>query len=74
MRIFVLQNSNNLFGTDAITKFNLWDLPIWSFCNKIKVYKDDPQIIKEEIKKTFPGVFSEAVRRCTEITGKIKLK
>ena len=69
-----MQNPNNLFGTDAISKFNRWDLPISSFCNKIKEYKDDPQIIKEEINKTFPEVFSEGLGRCTEITGKIKLK
>ena len=74
MRIFVMPNTNNLFGTDAITKFNLWDLPISSFCNKIKEYKDDPQIIKEEIKKTFPEVFSEGLGRCTKMTAKIKLK
>ena len=49
-----MRNANNLFGTDAITKFNLWDLPISSFCNNIGEYKDDSQNIKEEIKKTFP--------------------
>ena len=69
-----MRNTNNLFGTDAITKFNLWDLPISSFCYKIKECKDDPQIIKEEIKKTFPGVFSEGLGRCTKMTAKIKLK
>ena len=69
-----MRNPNNLFGTDAITKFHSWDLPISSFCNKIKEYKDDPQIIKEEIKKTFPEVFSEGLGRCTKMTGKIKLK
>ena len=67
-----MRNTNNLFGTDAITKFNLCHLPISSFCNKIKEYKDDPRIIKEEIKKTFPGVFSEGLGRCTKMTGKIK--
>ena len=66
-----MRNTNNLFGTDAITKFNLWDLPISSFCKKIKEYKDDPQIIKAE---TFPEVFSEVLCRCTKITAKIKLK
>ena len=71
MRIFVVRNTNNLFGTDAITKFNLWDLPISSFCNKIKEYKDDLQIIKDEIKKTFPEVFSEGFYRCTKMTAKI---
>ena len=71
-----MRNTNNLFGTDVITKFNLWDLPIWSFCNKIKKYKDDPQIIKKEIKKktTFPEVFLEGLGRWTKMTAKIKLK
>ena len=69
-----MRNTNNLFGTDAITKFNSWDLPISSFCNKMNEYKDYPQIIKKEIRKTFPGVFSEGLGRCTKMTGKIKLK
>ena len=67
-----MRNRNNLFGTNAITKFNLWDLPISSFCIKIKEYKNDPQIIKEEIKKTFPEVLSEGLGRCAKITAKIK--
>ena len=74
MKIFVMQNTNNLFGTDAITKFNLWDLPISSFCNSIEEYKDNSQNIKEEIKKTFPEVFLEGLGKCTEMTAKIKLK
>ena len=73
-KIFVMRNTNNLFGTDAITKFNLWDLPISSFCNNIEEYKDDSQNIKKEIKKTFPEVFSEGLGRCTKMTAKIKLK
>ena len=46
----------------------------YHFCNKIKEYKDDSQIIKEEIKKTFPEVFSEGLVRCTKMTAKIRLK
>ena len=74
MKIFVKRNTHNLFGTDVITKFNLWDLPISSFCNNIEKYKDDSQNIKEEIKKTFPEVFSEGLGRYTKMTAKIKLK
>ena len=66
-----MRNTNNLFGTDAIKKFNLWDLPISSFCNKIKEYKNDPQIIKEEIKKTFPDVFSEGLGKCKKSLQKL---
>ena len=74
MEIFVTRNTNNLFGMDTITKFNSWHLPISSFCNNIEEYKDDSQNIKEEIKKTFPEVFTEGLGRCTKMTAKIKLE
>ena len=36
-KVYVLQNASNLFGTDWIVLFNLWELHINSFCNKINV-------------------------------------
>ena len=33
---YVLKNTDNLFGTDWIEKFNLWDCPISTFCCKLE--------------------------------------
>ena len=34
--MFVLKNRENLFGTDWIEKFKMWDMPINSFCKKLE--------------------------------------
>ena len=34
--MFVLKNTDNLFGTDWMQQFNLWDLPINTFWQKIE--------------------------------------
>ena len=34
LKLFVLKNTENLFGTDSIQEFNMWDLPINTFCQK----------------------------------------
>ena len=34
LKIFELKNINNLFSSDAIQEFELWDAPINAFCNK----------------------------------------
>ena len=36
-KVYVLQKASNLFGPHWIVLFNLWELPINSFCNKINV-------------------------------------
>ena len=33
---FVLKNTENLFGSDWLQKFNLWDQPINTFCQKVE--------------------------------------
>ena len=36
LKSFILKNTNNLFGTDRITQFQPWDLPVNSYCQKIE--------------------------------------
>ena len=36
LKAYVLKNTNNLFGTDWIEKFNLWDCPLSTFCRKLE--------------------------------------
>ena len=37
VKIYIFNNTSDLFGTDWITLFDLWDLPINSFCHKVNL-------------------------------------
>ena len=36
-KVYVLQNMSNLFGSDWIVLFDLWQLPINSYCNRVDI-------------------------------------
>lgn len=36
LKIYVMKDTEKLVGTDWMQKFDVWDLPISSFCKKIK--------------------------------------
>ena len=36
LKVFVLKNTENLFGSDWFQKINLWDQPINTFCQKVE--------------------------------------
>ena len=36
LKVFVLKNTENLFESDWLQKFNLWDQPINTFCQKVE--------------------------------------
>ena len=55
-KVFVMKKSSNLSGTGWMNQFNLWDLPISSYCNKINVLSSDAEILKKEL-KTLPRSF-----------------
>ena len=40
LKLFVLMNTENLFGTDWIQEFKLWDLPINTFYQKVESLND----------------------------------
>ena len=77
-KVFVLQNSSNLFGNNWILMFDLYELPINSFCNRIDVSqtgenKATEKVIKD-LKNKFPRVFSEGLGECTKTEVKFELK
>ena len=69
----MLNNTENLFGTDWIQEFNLWDLPINTFCQKVKSLMTEKQSLKTELKKTFPEIFAASLGKCTKTAAKFKL-
>ena len=74
LKMYILKNTNNLFGTDWITSFELWDSPISDFCQKVENLSAESVKLKEDLKEAFPEVFSDTLGRCTKMEAKFKLK
>ena len=64
LKAYVLKNSDNLFGTDWIEKFNLWDCPMRTFCRKIESTTPNSVNLKKELEQRFPQVFSGGLGKC----------
>ena len=70
----MLKNTENLFGTDWIQEFNLWDLPINAFCQKVESLTTEKQSLKTELKKNFPEIFAASLGENVQKTvAKFKL-
>ena len=63
-----------MFGTDWFQKFNLWDQPINTFCQKVECITAEVEKIKMELIGSFPEVFSADLGKCTKIKAKFELK
>ena len=57
LKMFVLRNTENLFGTDWMKKFKLWDMQINSFCQKPENLTTEEKKLLKDLKETFPEVF-----------------
>ena len=57
LKAYELKNSNNLFGTEWIEKFNLWDCSMSKFYRKIESTTSNSINFKKELKQRFPQVF-----------------
>ena len=74
LKVFVLKNTENLFGSDWFQKFNLQDQPINTFCQKVERIATEAEKIKMGLKGSFPEVFSAGLGKCTKIKAKFELK
>ena len=61
-------------GRTGSRKFNLWDQPINTFCQKVECITAEAEKIKMELKGSFPEVFSAGLGKCTKIKAKFELK
>ena len=50
LNVFVLKNTENLFGSDWFQKFNLCDHQINRFCQKVECITTEAEKIKMELK------------------------
>ena len=53
LKTFVLKNIENLFSTDWMEKFKLWDMPINSFCPKLENLTTETKNLIKDLKKLF---------------------
>ena len=67
LKVFILKNIENLLGSDWFQKFNFWDQPINTFCQKVECNTAEAEKIRMELKGTFPEVFSAGLGKCTKI-------
>ena len=78
LKAYAFLGSVNLFGTDSIVLFNLWELPINSFCNKVDVIENyklkQTERFIMDLKNEFPRIFSEGLGLCTKTVVKFELK
>ena len=69
------KNTNNLFGPDWMTQFQLWDLPVNSYCQKIENLDAEAEKLKKKKKKklqeAYPDFFFLVVRKVYQDDGKI---
>ena len=61
LKAFVMQNVQNLFGMDWMEEFDLFNIPINTFCNKIDGTMTSSDKLKKRTKIKFPEIFSECV-------------
>ena len=57
LKVFVLKNTENLFGSEWFQKFNVWNQPINTFCQKVKCITTEAEKIKMELKGSFAEEF-----------------
>ena len=74
LKVFVQKNTEKLFGSDWFQKFNHWDQPINTFCQKVECITAEAEKIKMELKGSFPEVFSAGLGKCTKIKAKFEQK
>ena len=75
LKFSVLKNSDNLFDTDWITQFQLWDLPVNSYTKKKKLlFGCRSWKTKKTLKEANPQSFSGGLRNGTKMMAKYELR
>ena len=69
-----MQNAQNLFETDWIKEFDLFNIPINTFCYKIDSTTTSSDKLKKKLKIKFPKIFSEGLRFCSKVKAKFEVK
>lgn len=73
LKLFIVRNTENLFGTDSMGEFKLWDVPISTFCQKVESVSVESESLKTTLKESFPCFLSGAGKVHKDV-GKIPMK
>ena len=68
-----MQNAQNLFRMDWMEEFDIFNIPISTFCNKIDGTTSSDKLQKE-LKIKFPEIFSEGLGFCSKVKAKFEVK
>ena len=75
-KVYVLQNMSTLFGSYWIVLFDLWQLPINFYCNRVDVSSKsknkETEKLVEDLKNSFPRVFLEGFGKCMKTKVKFE--
>ena len=75
LKVFVMRNAPNLSGTDWREDFDLFNVPINTFCNKIDgSTTTSSDKLKKELKIKFTEIFSEGLGFCSKVKAKFEVK
>ena len=74
LKIYELKITENLFGSDWMHEFNLWDLPISMFCRKAESCSSATENLISKLKEEFAEVFTPGLGKCTKIAAELNMK
>ena len=74
LKAFVMQNAQNLFGTDWMEEFDRFNVPKNTFCYKIDGTTKSSDKLKKELKIKFPEIFLEGLGFCSKVKAKFEVK
>ena len=74
LKAFVMRNAQNLFGTEWMEEFDLFNIPINTFCNRIDGTRTSSDKLKKELKIKFSKIFSEGIGFCSKVKAKFEVK
>ena len=69
-----MDRPRNLFGTVWMESVDLWNMPINTFCNSVKVTPGNSENLKRVIKSYFPNIFIWRIRNIHKAKATFKLK
>ena len=73
LKAFVMRNAQSLFGMDWMEEFNLFNVPVNTFCYKIDGTTSSDKL-KKELKIKFLEIFSEGLGFCSKVKAKFEVK
>ena len=69
-----MDRSQNFFSTNCMEAFDLFNVPINTFCNNVDRSSTNTEKLKREPKANFPKFFSKGLGFCSNVKAKFELE